>query len=638
MPPRNAAEAPNFEQAFAELAVAVRGLLGSQTQFMRSAAEADPSIGTSLSTPLLPSEELDAQAIDNTVEDDHRNGLPAARRDHRPLMPDDYVYDPDDDDYDPDDHRHGTDWGHGHDEVTLERADQLSSWHRTRGRNIRSLDRLLPADGYMNTSSSPVDQQLQWKAHPLTLKGTLNEGDVRKGEIIMSKFLNQHRWYNEYGKSYNAKQFSLNLSTTHSDDLCKFASYDAYITGSNKIFYLHEHFKSKVWMEVEKTGFAEHSTYQIPFRPSSQLKLIHLTKMVYVTEVQHARYAMHADASRHAELRPEVSAGALNTANNTFAPGSPNESIDRAWGREAANLSNNPVQPKFRNNGFKRETVAAVGPDSKVIRLAPVNPQFVRSRVLSREEWDIYHRTIGGFARTYTEQQAVGREELDASPAIKQIDFALCDNCVWAVLYTAEALTSEDAKSKLKALRGQFDVMFSFYNPTVHPAHHFIAGPLALNTKILQYGTVNDQLAPKPLMDRLLTVLGLCFDSLQEGDRTPYNVAFHEFMVDYNNRDDARVTPKPQHKDAWQSPEALLQFAIDVYGQHKPESLERKTHINFLLRCEKLSRRGVDAFRPRRACGERALSGRGRFKGLCRLCYRFSHRHRRGRPRAGSAR
>ena len=127
MPPRNAAEAPNFEQAFAELAVALRGLLGSQTQFMRSAAEADPSIGTSLSTPLLPSEELEAQEIDNTVEDDHRNGLPADRRDHRPLMLDDYVYDPDDDDYDPDDHRHGTDWGHGHDGVTLERADQLSA-------------------------------------------------------------------------------------------------------------------------------------------------------------------------------------------------------------------------------------------------------------------------------------------------------------------------------------------------------------------------------------------------------------------------------------------------------------------------------------------------------------------------------
>ena len=89
----------------------------------------------------------------------------------------------------------------------------------------------------MNPSSSPIDQQRQWKAHPLTLKGTLNEGDVRKGEIIMSKFLNLNRWHNEYGKSFNAKQFSLNRSTTHSDDLCKYASYDAYITGSNKIFY-----------------------------------------------------------------------------------------------------------------------------------------------------------------------------------------------------------------------------------------------------------------------------------------------------------------------------------------------------------------------------------------------------------------
>ena len=76
-------------------------------------------------------------------------------------------------------------------------------------------------------------------------------------------------------------------------------------------------------MEVEKTGFAEHSTYQIPFRPPSQLKLVHLTKMVYVTDVQYARYAMHADASQNAELRPEVSAGALNTDTNTFAPGSP---------------------------------------------------------------------------------------------------------------------------------------------------------------------------------------------------------------------------------------------------------------------------------------------------------------------------
>ena len=579
--PAAAGATPPLDEALAQLTVAMQGMLGSQQQFMRAAAVADPNIGLSLATPLLPSEVLEAQQIDNTVEDKHRNGLPAAHRDLRPAMPHDYVSDPGDSDYDSTDYRHGIDYGEGHHEPTQERTDNLSAYHRNRGRTIHSLAGLLPADGYMNPSSSIIDQQRQWKAHPLTLKGTLNEGDVRKGEVTMSKFLTLSRWHNEYGKAFNAKQFTLNLSTTHGDDLSKFASYDAYITGSNKIFYLHEHFKSKVWAEVERTGFAEDSTYQIPYRPSSQLKLIHLTRMVNVTDVQYARFAMHNDASRHAELRSDVNAGALNADTNTFAPGSPNEAIDRVWGREAALLSNNPVQLKFRNNGFRRENVAPYGPDSNVIRLAPVNAQFVRSRVLSREEWDIYHRTIGGFARTYTEQQAVGREELDASTAIKQLDFALCDNCVWSVLYTVETLTSEDVKSKLKTLRGQFDMMFNFYDPSVHPAHHLIAGPLALNTKILQYGTVSDQLASKPLMDRLMTVLGLCFDSLQEGDRTPYNVALHEFMVDYNNRDDVRVRPKPQHKDAWQSPEALLQFAIDVFGQHKPELLERNAHLNF---------------------------------------------------------
>ena len=96
---------------------------------------------------------------------------------------------------------------------------------------------LLPADGYMNPSSSTIDQQRQWKAHPLTLKGTLNEGDVRKGETTMCKFLVLSRWHNEYGKAFNAKQFTLNLSTTHGEDLSKYASYAAYITGSNKIFY-----------------------------------------------------------------------------------------------------------------------------------------------------------------------------------------------------------------------------------------------------------------------------------------------------------------------------------------------------------------------------------------------------------------
>ena len=169
----------------------------------------------------------------------------------------------------------------------------------------------------------------------------------------------------------------------------------------------------------------------------------------------------------------------------------------------------------------------------------------MRSQVLSREEWQIYHRIVGGFARTYTEQQAAGREELDAGPAIKSIDFALTDNCVWVVLFTVESLTSDDIKSKLKILRRQFDVMFNFYSPLVHPAHNFIAGPLALNTKILQYGTVKDQLPHVALVDRLLTVLGLCYDSLKEGDRTPCNMTWNDFMIDYNARDDPRVTPKP---------------------------------------------------------------------------------------------
>ena len=171
----------------------------------------------------------------------------------------------------------------------------------------------------------------------------------------------------------------------------------------------------------------------------------------------------------------------------------------------------------------------------------------MRSQVLSREEWQIYHRTVSGFARTYTEQQAAGREELDAGPAIKNIDFALTDNCVWVVLFTVVSLTSEDAKSRLKTLLGQFDVMFNFYSPLVHPAYHFIAGPLALNTKELQYGTTKDQLPQEvALMDRQLMVLGLCYDSLKEGDRTHSTMAWHGFMLDYNARDDPRVTPTGQ--------------------------------------------------------------------------------------------
>ena len=68
---------------------------------------------------------------------------------------------------------------------------------------------------------------------------------------------------------------------------------------------------------------------------------------------------------------------------------------------------------------------------------------------------------------------------------------------------------------------------------------------IKLNTKLLNYGTAKDQMPTAAIMDRAMIVLGLCFGTLKEGDHSAYNVAFHEFMVDYNNRDDIRMTPKP---------------------------------------------------------------------------------------------
>ena len=317
------------------------------------------------------------------MDDHNRSGLPAALRVTRPSGPADYTSDPNDANYDVTDVRHDIVYGAGHDDATTERADELTVYHRNRGREIMMLEKQLPADGFVNTFTTTADQLDQWEAYPLTLTGSLNEGDVRKGEFTMSKFLNHHRWYTECGKVYNSKQFMPNLSTTHAEDLCNYASYDAYFTGSNKIFYLHEYFKAVVWREVETTGSATDSTYQIPFRPASQLKLIHPTRMANVTADQHARYALHAGANTHAPLRPGAlrSAGAL-LPNNTFTAGTPNAGIGEVWGREAALLPNNPVLPKFRNCGFKRESVGT----GSVIRLAPVNSQFVRPQVLSREE------------------------------------------------------------------------------------------------------------------------------------------------------------------------------------------------------------------------------------------------------------
>ena len=75
--------------------------------------------------------------------------------------------------------------------------------------------------------------------------------------------------------------------------------------------------------------------------------------------------------------------------------------------------------------------------------------------------------------------------------------------------------------------------MFSFYQPLVHPAHHFVGGPLVLNTKLLNYDTARGQMPTAAIMDRTITVVGLCFDTLKEGDRSAYSAAFHEFTIDY---------------------------------------------------------------------------------------------------------
>ena len=84
--PAPAEPIPSLQDAMALLTVSMQGMVGSQTQFLPAASGADPNIALSLATPLLPSEVLEAQQIDNTVDDKHRNGLPAAHRDLRPAM------------------------------------------------------------------------------------------------------------------------------------------------------------------------------------------------------------------------------------------------------------------------------------------------------------------------------------------------------------------------------------------------------------------------------------------------------------------------------------------------------------------------------------------------------------------------
>ena len=126
---------------------------------MRSAADADVNIGLSKYHSLLDVEQIAAQRIDNTVDDYNRSGLPTALRDTRPCAPADYVSDPLDPDYDVTDVRHANNYGAGHHDATTERADALTAYHRHRGREIRMLEKQLPADGFMNTFTTTAEQK-----------------------------------------------------------------------------------------------------------------------------------------------------------------------------------------------------------------------------------------------------------------------------------------------------------------------------------------------------------------------------------------------------------------------------------------------------------------------------------------------
>ena len=117
MPPRHAGGAPmpqddinqlilQLAQSSQQLNVAVASLTPSQSSFMRSAADADVNIGLSKAHSLLPVEIVDAHTIDNTVNNDHRSGLPAALRDTTIKAPEDYSSVVGSTRYDPLDPRH----------------------------------------------------------------------------------------------------------------------------------------------------------------------------------------------------------------------------------------------------------------------------------------------------------------------------------------------------------------------------------------------------------------------------------------------------------------------------------------------------------------------------------------------------
>ena len=133
------------------------GLIGSHAQFMRSAADSCPNILVSKSQSLLDSELRAARAIDSTVDDLHRGGLPSRQRDTDPLRPDAKTLAAIAGN--PAHPLHGaTVFGLGHDEQTPERIDDRNAFHRARGREIKILAVQLPHEGYANSKLTPQNR------------------------------------------------------------------------------------------------------------------------------------------------------------------------------------------------------------------------------------------------------------------------------------------------------------------------------------------------------------------------------------------------------------------------------------------------------------------------------------------------
>ena len=140
------------------------GLIGANALFMRLAADSCPNTMVSKIQSFLPSELRAARAIDNTVDELYRGGLPSRQRDTDPLRPDARTLAAIAGN--PTHSLHGvTNFGLGHDEQTTERIDDLNAFHRTRGREISIFQKRLPHDGYVNSKTGAADGR-EMKKYP----------------------------------------------------------------------------------------------------------------------------------------------------------------------------------------------------------------------------------------------------------------------------------------------------------------------------------------------------------------------------------------------------------------------------------------------------------------------------------------